>query len=348
MSLFARMLTRVAVAGAGMLFLAGGAYAQQGPMPSSHIAAQAELPLSPTTIGNGNHSIHILPPVKNATALVDPYADTGPLLYHAGGSVMNPSVTTYAIFWTPAKLQNGAATSMTSHYRTVQSNMLADYAGHGIGNINTQYYQQSGTTISYIQNKGGFGGSFVDTAAYPASGCHDTATPGNCLTDAQVQAEIKKVMSTAKLTGGLNKIFMLFTSSGEGSCFDSTSSSCAYTQYCAYHSYFHSGTTPVIYSNQPFGNTSNCQIGGVPSPNSDPVADAAATGASHELTEAITDPLLNAWYTSQGNEIGDLCAYTYGTLGWDGGKANQMWNGHYYLLQREYNNHTRSCVQVGP
>ena len=85
-----------------------------------------------------------------------------------------------------------------------------------------------------------------------------------------------------------------------------------------------------------------------PSPNLDPVADAAATVASHELTEATTDPLGNAWFSSFGNEIGDLCAYKYGTLTWDSTNANEMWNGNFYLLQQEYDNHVGDCVQVGP
>jgi len=51
--------------------------------------------------------------------------------------------------------------------------------------------------------------------------------------------------------------------------------------------------------------------------------------ATHELTEAITDPLLNAWYDAALNEIGDLCAYQYGTNTWDSARANQMWNGHF-------------------
>jgi hypothetical protein len=292
-------------------------------------------------------TIHILPTVNDAKGFAQANADAGPLIYH-GGAVMNPSVTVYPIFWVPAKLQNGGATGMSTHYKSVQVSMLADYAGHGIGNVNTQYYQKSGSTITYIQNKGGFGTGFLDTSPYPASGCTDRATPGNCLTDAQLRAEIQKVMQFGKLTGGLNKIFMLYTSSGEGSCFDSHSTSCAYTQYCAYHSYFKIGSTPVVYANEPYGNLSNCQIQGAPSPNNDPVADAAATSASHELSESITDPMLNAWFTAKGNENGDLCAYNYGRLTWASGKANQMWNGHFYLLQQEYNNHTNSCVQVGP
>jgi hypothetical protein len=168
------------------------------------------------------------------------------------------------------------------------------------------------------------------------------------LTDAQIRAEVQKIVTFAKASGGLGQIFMLFTAPGEGSCFDSTNKSCAYSSYCAYHSYFLKGTTPIIYSNEPYGNPSYCQTAGAPSPNNDPAADAAATAASHELSEAITDPRLNAWFTAQGNENGDLCAYHYGTVNWDGGKANQMWNGRFYLLQTEFSNHTGQCLNTGP
>jgi hypothetical protein len=237
---------------------------------------------------------------------------------------------------------------MSAHYQSVQKNMLADYEGHGLDNNNTQYYQVVGTAKQYIQNKGSLGGFYVDTSAYPASGCVDTATPGACITDAQIESEIAKVMGIKGWTGGLNKMFLLFTSKGEGSCFDSTNTSCSYTQYCAYHTYFGSTSTPVVYGNEPFGDTLNCQNPGQPSPNSDPEADTAATAASHELTEAITDPELNAWYDASGSEIGDLCAYNYGTNTWLSSKANEMWNGHFYELQMEYDNHKAGCVQVGP
>jgi hypothetical protein len=107
-------------------------------------------------------------------------------------------------------------------------------------------------------------------------------------------------MALKKWTGGSARCFFVFTSSGEGPWFDSTSSSCA---YAAYHGYFLSGTTPVVSANVPYGDLNNCQVGGTLSPNSDPVADAAATSASHEFTEAITDTELSAWFTAQGNEI---------------------------------------------
>ena len=317
-----------------------------GLLTATLLAQDAPTRATPHTNGR---NIHVFPTValKASTAL----ADTGPLVYN-GGPVMQNGVIPYAIFWIPAQLQNGATTAMSAHYQSVQKNMLGDYMGHGIDNNNTQYTQQINFTgpKTYIQNKGSAAVSFIDTNPLPPSGCTDTATPGNCVTDAQLQAEIVRVMALKSWTGGLNKIFFIFTSSGEGSCFDSTH--CSYTSYCAYHSYFLGGalgTTPIIYANEPYGDVTHCQAPGTPSPNNDAIADATATSASHELTEAITDPELNAWYTAQGNEIGDLCAYDYGlNFNWDGGKANQMWNGRFYMLQTEFDNNQLSCVQIGP
>ncbi len=317
-------------------------------LPASAMAQNGSLQLTPQTDG---YDIHIFPTINSKGAFAPP-SDPGPLVYH-GGPVMQNGVTPYVIFWVPPTLQNGGATSMSAHYQTVEKDMLGDYIAHGIDNNNTQYYQQINFKgkISYIQNKGPAAAAitYVDTNPLPASGCADTATPLNCITDAQLQTEIRRVMTLKGWTGGLTKMFFVFTSSGEGSCFTAASLSCAYVQYCAYHGFFLSGTTPIIYANEPYGDLSVCQAGGIPSPNSDPVADAASTAASHELTEAITDPELNAWYTSQGNEIGDLCAYNYGTFyPWDSGNANQMWNGRFYMLQTEFDNNSLSCLQVGP
>jgi hypothetical protein len=307
--------------------------------------------LNPTSRG---HTAHIMPTVQGARALAKaralaPFAG-GPLVYHAGGSIMQRAKL-YAIFWSPAALQNGASTVMPVAYENLQTRLLADYTANGIDNNNTQYYEIIGSTTTYIKNAAGviltngFAGSFVDNAPYPASGCSDTATPGNCITDAQIQAEIRRVMALKGWTSGPNKMFLLYTSSGEGSCI---STHCAHTQYCAYHSFIRtSPSPPVIYANMPFGKLSVCAAG-QPSPNGDAVADSVASTASHEISEAITDPFLNAWFDSSGNEIGDLCAYNYGTNGWDGGLANEQWNGNFYEVQQEFDNHAGSCVQLGP
>jgi hypothetical protein len=83
-------------------------------------------------------------------------------------------------------------------------------------------------------------------------------------------------------------------------------------------------------------------------------AHAAASITSHELTEAITDPELNAWYSSPGAEIRDICAWNYGSNTWNAGRANEFWPISYTLsnsfgtsfeLQQEYDNpHGELCA----
>ena len=301
---------------------------------------------SPLMVTDGEHQAHIFPTVELSHELFRSPSDAGPLLYHSGGVVLTGPVTFYVIFWVPAHLQNGDTTQMTSHYRTVQTDLLEDYAGHGIDNNNTQYYENVGGRTTYIQNSGGIGHTYTDTRAYPTSGCNDPATPGNCMTDAQIRAEIERVIALRDWPTGFGSMFLLYTSSGEGSCFDSTGSNCAYVTYCAYHSFIN-GSSPIFYSNEPYGGNNSC-TNGAPSPNNDFDADTAASAASHEISETITDPELNAWLTEENNEIGDICEYNYGTNSWDSSKANQKWNGHYYELQMEFDNHQHACVQVGP
>ncbi len=277
-----------------------------------------------------------------------PFA-TGALTYN-GGPIMTGE-NLYAIFWIPATLQNGGSTSLTAKYQSVAKTFLSDYPYHGIANNSTQYYSISGTVTKYFTAKGGMVGTVVDTDPYPTSGCTDSVTGTNCITDAQLQAEISKVMTAQGWTPGLNKMFIVFTSTGEGSCTDGTSTTCAYSQYCAYHGYFGSSTSPTIYANMPYADPTYCfySAGGQQAPSGNIAADANVNVTSHEITEANTDPLLNAWWdTANGEEIGDLCAWQFGSNDWDSGLANQQWNGHYYDLQLEYDNHTATCVKVGP
>jgi hypothetical protein len=356
------IMTGLCLAGATALVCQSGVQAQNflepqngPPADGARYSAPAqsleEVPVPPglpkLTVTRPGGVAHVFPTVQNAALHAAAGLDAGPLLYHSGGSVMQPIVKVFLIYWGPPTLQNGNSTGFSASYIPVTAHTAIAYFGHGLANNNTQYYQTISGTTNYISSFGGAVGFYYDGSAFPSSGCTDTATPGNCITDAQIQAEITKVISLNGWTADTSSMFILFTSQGEGSCFDSTNTSCAYTQYCGYHTFI-SGGSPTIYANMPYGNTTNCQVSGTPSPNGDALADAAASVESHEISETITDPLLNAWYTSLGNEIGDLCAYIYGTNTWDSSQANQMWFGAFFELQEEFDNHTSSCVQLGP
>ncbi len=351
-------LSRFVFVGAAMGLLAQGAFAAAPAayLPEQEFSANRGLPTL-TPFNEFGQPAHVHPTKylheQLQAASAAGATDTGPLLYHAGGAIM-PSVTSYIIYWTPAKLQNGTAAGWSSAYQNLLTQFLTDYPGHSLATNNTQYYQTISSVTSYIGNTGSVGGIVVDTSAYPASACTDTITPGNCLSDAQIQAEISKVMALNGWTPGINKMFFVFTAKGEGSCL--SAGVCSYNYFCAYHSFYGTAASPVIYANMPYAASPYCAAGS--SPNGNVEADSAASLTSHELTEAITDPLLNAWFTAQGNEIGDLCSWNYGTNTWGATatkNANQSWNGHLYELQMEYDNHAaavlgtaKGCVQVGP
>lgn len=69
---------------------------------------------------------------------------------------------------------------------------------------------------------------------------------------------------------------------------------------------------------------------------------------AHEITEAATDPLIDAWYRdSDGSENADICAWQFGIIQTNaaGKKYNvRDINGNYYLLQMNHNPNTGTCT----
>lgn len=176
---------------------------------------------------------------------------------------------------------------------------------------------------------------------FPASGCPLYSGLSECLTDAQIQTEINNVIASKGWVKNGTNMFFMFTPQNVGSCFDSGGVTCAYTAYCAYHGTANSG---AIYANQPFAAVSGCDEGQYP--NGSNHADPTINVVSHEHNEAITDPQLNAWYDAQGNEIGDKCAWKFGTVSGPGGaEYNQTINNHHYFLQMEWSNSGSNCLQ---
>jgi hypothetical protein len=249
---------------------------------------------------------------------------------------------TYTIYWVPQGY------TVDTNYEYLIGRFFADVAHDSSRPSNvyysdTQYYDQS-EPISYAS---GVGGSVVDTNPFPQSGCSDPNT-SICLTDAQIQQEIGNVIAAQGWKPGPSAVFFMLTAKGVGSCFDGSSSSCAFTQYCAYHSSFGSGSTVTLYANIPYADTvlsgasGPCDAG--QRPNGDD-ADATINLISHEHNEAITDPLGNAWFDRLGQENGDKCAWNFGTAsGSPGAEYNQVINEDKYYLQQEWSNRSAGCV----
>jgi hypothetical protein len=260
-------------------------------------------------------------------------------LNYNGGPVMHTN-TVYAIYWVPPGY------TVSSNYESLINRYFGDVA-HDNGltsNVyfsDTQYYDTTSGTRAYIGYNSTFAGSIVDTDAFPANGCSDRYTRV-CLTDAQLQAEIKHAIGTRPT--GLGTEYFLFTPKGVGSC---VGSQCAFSYYCAYHSQIGSGNSAILYANMPYSMTVPSACGTGQSPNGND-ADSTINVTSHEHNETITDPLGTAWYDRSGNEDGDKCAWNFGAVsGTSGAEYNQVINGNHYYLQQEWSNASSGCVLTG-
>ncbi len=280
---------------------------------------------------------HVLGVVPVHTQAASRFLRTSNLSYH-NGPVMRTN-TTYAIYWVPAGYS--VSSGYTSLINGFFSNVVADNGKtSNVYFSDTQYYDTSGP-IAYGST---FAGSVVDTNSFPTNGCSDSYT-AVCLTDAQIQTELQRVMSANGWTGGSTKLFFVFTPKNVGSC---AGSSCAFTQYCAYHSWIGSGSSAIPYANQPYAAFVPAACDSGQHPNGDD-ADATINVASHEHNEAITDEQGSAWYDRRGYENGDKCAWNFGTsLGSTSfGQYNQAIGTGKYYLQQEWSNFKSGCVLTG-
>jgi hypothetical protein len=260
------------------------------------------------------------------------------LVYH-NGPVMHTN-TTYAIYWIPAGY------TVSANYVSLLNGFLQNVAGAD-GSTSNVYY----SSTQYSDNVNGkilygstFGGAWTDTSALPASGCTDAYT-SVCLSDAQLQSEVEKAMAANGWSAGPTHLFFLFTAKGIGSC---SGSSCAFSQYCAYHGWVGSGSSVILYANMPYADTVSAACDAGQRPNNDD-ADATINVSSHEHNEAITDEQGNAWYDRRGYENGDKCAWNFGSPlgGSNGAHYNQVINGAHYYLQQEWSNKSSRCVLKG-
>src|SRR5690242_16421590 len=145
-----------------------------------------------------------------------------------------------------------------------------------------------------------------------------------------MQAEVAKAISANGWPSGMGAEYFVFAGDGISTCYNS--SSCAFTQFCAYHSHYGSGSSTVLYANQPYTGHNLSACGGGNYPNNDSAADATLSVVSHEANETITDGLGNAWYDAAGYENGDKCAWNFGTQlgGTSGHYYNQSIHGAHY------------------
>jgi PKD domain len=276
---------------------------------------------------------------------------SGASLDYGGGPVMH-SNRTHVIFWNPSN----KALTWDPGYQDLITGFLTNVAADShkptnVYGLTGQY--NDGTGRAYYDST--YAGALQDTDGAPGNGCTlpstgptmpDGTTPWPvCLTQTQLETEVKAFIAAKNLPTGLADIYFLVTPDGFGSCVNAGPQDCSLGgasvmgSFCGFHTWINL-SSPILYANMPYTAVPGHCASGSPRPNGS-TADPTLSTISHEHNETITDPEGGTgWVDSMGNEDGDLCATRFGPV--IGGSGSAVYNevigtGH-YLLQEEWSN----------
>jgi hypothetical protein len=254
--------------------------------------------------------VHELNPHFGKLHASRPSRGTG-ISYHGGPLILN-GVNVYLIWY--GNWSGNSATQIVTDFVSAEG-------GSPYYNINTTYYNGSGTHVA-------------TNVTYKGS-TTDNYSQGTSLNDAQIQTVVSSAISSGRLPTDTSGVYFVLTSA------DVTANSGFCTQYCGWHTYGTIGGSNIKYAF--VGNPDRCLsacAAQATSPNGNAGADGMVSIIAHELEEAVTDPDLNAWYDSRGQENADKCAWTFGSTYTvsNGSQANMKIGARDFLIQQNWVN----------
>jgi hypothetical protein len=268
------------------------------PLPVFGIALLRRTPLggfAETRAVMAVNPIQIVPLRSDANAPV-----IAPKLTYRGGPLIS-AVQVFTCFWGDPWRQGpqaAIALEVNQFFDFVVGSALIDQLSE---------YSVPGRPIDH--------GAFVGTRTVAGS------LPSTSVTDADIQRLIQQEISSDPgfPQPTANSLYYVFLPAGISVNLGG-SASCV--GFCGYHSDI---AGRVYYAVMPYPDCSGC-LGGV----SD--IDALTSTSSHELCEAITDPIPGqGWYDDANGEIGDICAWQTKRLG-------------AYSVQLEWSNRAGRCL----
>lgn len=147
-----------------------------------------------------------------------------------------------------------------------------------------------------------------------------TSDPGTSVDDSAIQQLLNNgIANNTFPQPTANTLYFVYLPSGV-TVTQGGSSSCS--SFCGYHDAINS---QIFYAVMPYPDCSGCS-------SNLTIINALTQTSSHELCEAITDPVPGqGWYDQSNGEIGDICAW----------QSKQVGS---YTVQKEWSNNSNSCV----
>lgn len=258
---------------------------------------------------NNRSSSQTAPSVKNKPINIVPLygletisaaaAAAAQLVYNNGPLLTNVQV--FTVFWGSAWQQSpGSDTvqSINSFFDFILTSPLIDQLAE---------YSTQGQTIGH--------GSRIGTITLT------TPDVSTSVADSDIQQMLNNAIAnnSAFPQPTANTLYFVYLPSGV-TVVQSSSSSCQ--AFCGYHDAINN---QIFYAVMPYPDCAGCAANLA-------TLDALTATSSHELCEAITDPVPGqGWYDQQNGEIGDICAWQTKQIG-------------SYTVQKEWSNSANTCV----
>lgn len=243
------------------------------------------------------HPIRVVPLHRPEAAAAAQAA--APHLTYRNGPLLT-AVQVYTVFWGSAWQQapiSNLVTQINQFFDFILTSQLIDQLAE---------YSVPGQSIGH--------GSHIGSSvlASPA--------PGSSVQDSAIQQFIQQQIAAGALPAPTNNtLYFVYLPSGV-QVIQGGSASCQ--AFCGYHDTFGNN---IYYAVEPYPGCAGC-TGGLST------LDALTTTSSHELCEAITDPIPGqGWYDDTNGEIGDICAW----------KTRQLGS---FTIQLEWSNKANSCL----
>ena len=237
-------------------------------------------------------------PLRDEARLA-PAPTAAPSLTYRGGPLL-AAVQIFTFFWGDGwqdQPQAGLMSQINAFFDFVVTSPLIDQLAE---------YGVAGSTIGHGANLG----------ATPAAGALGASVDDSAIQQF-IQQEISSKSAVPQPTP--NSLYFVFAPPGVAVTLDG-SSSCS--TFCGYHNDIGG---QIFYAVMPYPDCTGCT-------GTLNVVDALTSTTSHELCEAITDPIPGqGWYDDSNGEIGDICAWQTKQLGG-------------YTVQLEWSNHAGRCM----
>jgi len=248
--------------------------------------------------GAAQHPIRVVPMHRPGAAPADAAAAAAHLTYRNGPLLT--AVQVFTVFWGSSWQQaanDAFLKQINQFFDFILTSQLIDQLGE---------YSVPGQAIG----RGSHIGTTIVTSPEPSGVVQDSA----------IQQMLQREIGAGTLPPtNSNTLYFVYLPNGVQAV-QGGSASCQ--SFCGYHDSFGSN---VYYAVMPYPGCSGC-TGGLA------VVDALTSTSSHELCEAITDPIPGqGWYDDTHGEIGDICAWKTRALG-------------NYTIQLEWSNKAGACI----